>query len=46
MMQTSRDDMTDVTLIGLAAAILTTAANVPQVWKAWHTRDQKIFPLR
>ena len=26
------------TLIGLAAAALTTAANIPQVWKAWRTR--------
>ncbi|MBA3243082.1 MAG: SemiSWEET transporter [Acidobacteria bacterium] len=27
------------TFIGLAAAALTTAANVPQVWKAWSTRE-------
>ena len=27
------------TLLGLAAAALTTAANVPQVWKAWRTKQ-------
>ena len=38
--------MTLVTLIGLAAAIVTTAANVPQVWKAWRTRDAKDLSLK
>jgi MtN3 and saliva related transmembrane protein len=27
------------TLLGLVAAALTTAANVPQVWKAWRTKQ-------
>jgi MtN3 and saliva related transmembrane protein len=27
------------TLLGLTAAALTTAANVPQVWKAWRTKQ-------
>jgi MtN3 and saliva related transmembrane protein len=27
------------TLLGLVAAAMTTAANVPQVWKAWRTKQ-------
>lgn len=38
--------MTLVTLIGLAAAIVTTSANVPQVWKAWRTRDAEDLSLK
>jgi MtN3 and saliva related transmembrane protein len=33
------------TVLGLAAAALTTAANVPQVWKAWRTRETKDLSL-
>jgi MtN3 and saliva related transmembrane protein len=33
------------TLLGLAAASLTTAANVPQVWKAWRTKQTEDLSL-
>jgi MtN3 and saliva related transmembrane protein len=35
-----------VTLIGLMAAALTTAANAPQVWKTWRTREAADISLR
>lgn len=35
-----------VTMIGLAAAICTTAANVPQLIKAWRTRDTDDLSLK
>ncbi len=33
------------TLLGLLAALLTTVANVPQVWKAWRTRQTSDLSL-
>lgn len=33
------------TIIGLAAAVLTTVANVPQVLKAWRTRQTEDLSL-
>ncbi len=33
------------TLLGLAAAALTTAANIPQVWKALHTQQTEDLSL-
>jgi MtN3 and saliva related transmembrane protein len=35
-----------VTLVGLAAAALTTAANAPQIWKVWRTREATDISLR
>jgi MtN3 and saliva related transmembrane protein len=35
-----------VTVIGLVAAALTTAANAPQVWKVWRTREANDISLR
>jgi MtN3 and saliva related transmembrane protein len=35
-----------VTLIGLMAAALTTAANAPQVWKTWRTQEAADISLR
>jgi MtN3 and saliva related transmembrane protein len=35
-----------VTLIGLMAAALTTAANAPQVWKTWRRREAADISLR
>ena len=35
-----------VTAIGLAAAICTTAANVPQLRKAWRTRETDDLSLK
>jgi MtN3 and saliva related transmembrane protein len=33
------------TILGLAAAALTTFANVPQVWKAWQTGETRDLSL-
>ncbi len=33
------------TLLGVLAAALTTIANVPQVWKAWQTRQTEDLSL-
>ncbi len=33
------------TFLGLAAAALTTIANVPQVWKAWRTGETRDLSL-
>jgi len=33
------------TILGLMAAVLTTVANVPQVWKAWKTGETKDLSL-
>ncbi|HWV55658.1 SemiSWEET transporter [Pseudorhodoplanes sp.] len=33
------------TILGLMAAVLTTVANVPQVWKAWQTGETKDLSL-
>lgn len=44
---TNRDDVTFslATFLGLAAAALTTTANVPQVWKAWRTGETRDLSL-
>ena len=34
------------TLIGLAAAVLTTASYIPQVWKCWRTGEAGDLSLR
>ena len=40
------DDVTLTTWLGLLAAALTTAANVPQVLKAWRTRETRDLSLK